>query len=1237
MNRLVNVMICGLIGMGIFLFSGCATGPGGVAASRPFLHPLFTDHAVLQRDVRVPVWGWTRPGEQVTISFAGQEKIATATPDGNWMAYLDAMPASTEPRQLRVCSSKSKSSIIRNDILVGDVWICSGQSNMEMGMGMCKVSNEISRAEFPLIRLLMVPHKIAFKPESTLDSAWQPCTPTTLLQGGWGGFSAAGFFFGRELHRELNVPIGLIQSAWGGTVCEAWTSQEALKPLPDFKAALAPVDQVLASPGPDQLRSAMERWYQEKDPGTAKAWFKPETDVSSWREVKLPASWSQCGLSKFEGIVWAQYRFEIPDTWIGKELVLNLGMIADVDTAWINGVKVGNTDYFDQTRSYRVPAHVMKTGTKLLTLRIVNTGGGGMLGKPEELEMHPVGDESERLSLAGHWHIQETAPRASTGPALAGNPNLCTVLYNGMIAPLLPFAIKGAIWYQGEANTERAYQYRTLLPTLIKDWRSRFGGGEFGFHIVSLANHRPVCDVPRDDDWAELREAQAMTAKALPNCGIAMAIDIGEANDIHPKNKLEVGRRLALSALAITYGKKVEWSGPWYKSMEICEKGIRLTFDHAKSGLVAKGGKLTGFAVAGPDKKFVWADAVIEGNTVLVSSPEVPKPIAVRYGWDSNPTCNLYNTEGLPAVPFRTDIPDLLAPLSRAGVRMEGELGKSLRLSIQNRLNKVDYPHLVEPFKLRNETDGKWRCEFWGKIVRSAIQSWRGESDNDLLTHINKTVTDLIATQTPDGCISSYPQKLQTKDWDIWGRKYVLIGLAQYYLEVEQREDVKKAMIRQLDYFLSQVGPKILDIRECGKHEGMAASSILEAVMLTYNITGEKRFLDYAKWIVAQGGSKSNNIFTSILKGVPPSKLGNGKAYEMMSCFEGLAELYRKTGDESQRESVLAFYRAVRDQEIFITGVGGLKDNWGEYWYDGKTKQTQFKVGALGETCVTTTWIKFCGHVLRLTGDSTVVDEMERTLYNGVLGAMVPDGSWWMHRNPTPLAGPSWKMRAGDQIKGYGEDCCLAQGPMALAMAPWMAVMQDSRGPVVNLYEAAEATATLADGTQVGLSIKGDYPVSGNVSVTINAPKKAKFPIKFRIPAWSRTSTASVGGQVYDGVAGSYLEIEREWSSGDNVQLKLDLRVKAHEALDGCGRVALTYGPLVLAQDSRLGKVDRPISTEKLAACTIEKNPQKNIFMRFRLADGMELCDYASAGNEFTNTNQLCVWMIREKAGTRMP
>jgi len=625
------------------------------ADAKPLLHPLFADHAVLQRDSRVPVWGWAQPGESITVSFAGQKKNATAGPDGKWMVYLDPMEACAKGRILSVRSINGNLKSEISDILVGDVWICSGQSNMEMGIGACNVPDEIAAANFPRIRLLNVPKKIAYTPESTIQCAWLLCSPATLIQGPWGGFSAAAYFFGRELHHDLDIPIGLIETCWGGTVCEAWTSVEALAPLGDFASVIAQVQEVAAVPGTDKIGAVMDKWYEAKDPGSSKAWFKPETDVSTWKVANMPANWQSSGLPGYEGIVWVHRTFEVPAEWTGKDIVISLGAIGDCDVTWVNGIAVGRTDYFDQPRIYRVPAAVVRKGGNIIAMRVVNSGGGGFFGKAEEMKVYPFGDESSAISLAGPWRLQETASRASTGAPLIGNPNICSVLYNGMIAPLIPFAIKGAIWYQGEANASRAYQYNALLQTMIRDWRSRFGVGDFGFHIVSLANFKQVSDTPQSSDWAELREAQAMAAKALPNCGIAMAIDIGNADDIHPRNKKEVGHRLALSALAITYGKNIEWSGPWYKSMEIEGNGIRLTFDHAQSGLVSKGDKLTGFAIAGEERKFVRADAVTDGVTVLVSSPEVSYPVAVRYGWNSNPFCNLYNKENLPAVPFRTD------------------------------------------------------------------------------------------------------------------------------------------------------------------------------------------------------------------------------------------------------------------------------------------------------------------------------------------------------------------------------------------------------------------------------------------------------------------------------------------------------------------------------------------------------------------------------------------------------
>lgn len=570
---------------------------------------------------------------------------------------------------------------------------------------------------------------------------------------------------------------------------------------------------------------------------------------------------------------------------------------------------------------------------------------------------------------------------------------------------------------------------------------------------------------------------------------------------------------------------------------------------------------------------------------------------------------------------------DTLKPLPIGKVILRGRLGNSLRLSIANRLKKVDYVHLVEPFRQRNERDGRWRCEFWGKIVRSSILSYRGQPDPELRNIITCTVNDLISTQNHEGCICSYPRELETKDWDIWGRKYVLIGLIRYYQEIAPSNAIKEAIIRELDYLMTQVGPEGKNIVDCGHHAGLAASSILEPVVLAYRITGEERYLSYALWIVDQGGSNINNVFLGILQGIPPRELGNGKAYEMMSCFEGLAELYRETGNPDYLNAVLKFYRAVRDQEIFITGVGGLKDKCGEFWDNGKIKQTQQNVGALGETCVTTTWIKFCGQVLRLTGDSTVVDEMERTLYNGVLGAMVPDGSWWMHRNPTPLAGASSKMRADDQIPGYGEDCCVAQGPKALAMAPWLAVMQDGDGLVVNLYESTEALVKLEDGLTVKLTIDGDFPRCHKVSITVKPSRPGMFPIRLRIPVWSGRTSISILGVHYECVPGSYLTIDRFWGQADHIEMEFDLTVRILAAPDGGDRVALMRGPIVLAQDSRLGIVDSPVflkaGDDVVITATV---PAPAFFETYQLPDGRQLCDYSSAGNEFREENRLCVW-----------
>jgi len=628
-------------------------------ANQPFLHPLFCDHAVLQRGGDVPVWGWTAPGSEVIVKFAGQSRSAVAGPDGRWLVKLKSMPASAESRSLMVTNLTTHESAIANDVLVGDVWLCSGQSNLEMGVLVCNATNDVATANYPQIRLLTVPRLIAAKPVQTLSCQWLPCSPETIRQGVWGGFSASGFFFGRELYRELKIPIGLMHSSWGGTVAEAWTSAEGLTPLGDFKDTLAQLQAPANEKNPPDYSELYEQWCRKKDAGTQRGWATAET--VDWKFVQMPQPFEQAGLPGFDGIVWFHHEFDLPADWSGKDLKLEFGWVDDIDTTWVNGVKVGQMNRVDRARIYTVPASALKAGKNVVTVRVLDTGGtGGFVGHPEEFRITQLGDQkAPALSLVGRWQMRDSTPLAQLGPPPLppdpNNPNVATVLYNGMITPLLPFAIKGAIWYQGESNADRAWQYRRLLPAMIQDWRNHFGVGNFPFYIVQLAAFEATNSEPRQNAWAELRESQAMTAKNFPNCGLALAIDIGNAKDIHPKNKQEVGRRLALAALAKTYGKKIEYSGPWYRSMQVRRATIRLKFDHVDGGLVAKGGKLTGFAIAGADRKFVWAEAVIDGQSVIVSSPTVAKPTAVRYAWDIDPVCNLYNQAGLPAVPFRTD------------------------------------------------------------------------------------------------------------------------------------------------------------------------------------------------------------------------------------------------------------------------------------------------------------------------------------------------------------------------------------------------------------------------------------------------------------------------------------------------------------------------------------------------------------------------------------------------------
>ncbi|MBI1930030.1 sialate O-acetylesterase [Candidatus Poribacteria bacterium] len=472
---------------------------------------IFTDNLVLQQGIEVPIWGTGEPGEKVTVALNAQTKVCTTQNDGRWMVKLDPLKAGG-PFELMITGENT---ITLKNVLVGEVWVCAGQSNMEWPVNdSANSTEEIANANYPQIRLFTVPRRAANTPQNDVNGEWQQCSPATI-----GNFSAVAYFFGRELQKSINVPIGLIHTSWGGTRAELWTSRRALESEPELK-----------------------------------------------------------------GI--------------------------------IDGYKQKLTAY----------AKAMVTYQKVL--------------------------EKHNRAVAKAKEKGKKPPPDPTPPKAPGKEP--STLYNGMIAPLLPYAIRGVIWYQGESNAGGASRYRSLFPAMIKNWREDWGQGAFPFLFVQLANFIDRKPEPSESLWAELREAQLM-ARSVPKTAMVVTIDIGDAKDIHPKNKQEVGRRLSLTAQAIAYDKKIVYSGPIYKSMQLEGSKVRLSFDHIGSGLEAKGEKLTGFAIAGKNRKFVWADARIEGNTVVVWSDQVSKPVAVRYAWADNPECNLYNKEGLPASPFRTD------------------------------------------------------------------------------------------------------------------------------------------------------------------------------------------------------------------------------------------------------------------------------------------------------------------------------------------------------------------------------------------------------------------------------------------------------------------------------------------------------------------------------------------------------------------------------------------------------
>ena len=573
-----------------------------------------------------------------------------------------------------------------------------------------------------------------------------------------------------------------------------------------------------------------------------------------------------------------------------------------------------------------------------------------------------------------------------------------------------------------------------------------------------------------------------------------------------------------------------------------------------------------------------------------------------------------------------------MSPVSVDSIQFNGLLGEGLRKTVATRLNAANYTMLVDPFRFRNEADNGWRCEFWGKVVRSAILAWKATGDEALLAKIRATVKDMISTQTDDGCISSYPAERQLGGWDVWGRKYVLAGLIRSYELVEQDPAILEACKKLVDHLMTQVGPDANSILKSGQHGGLAPASILFAIVKLYRYTRDEKYLNYAKWIADTGCSEVHKIYDAAIAGTFPKDIGNGKAYEMMSCFLGLAELYREVGDERYFKAAVKFYEMVRDREIYINGIGGLRDVVGEFWYDGKFNQCTDEFGAHGETCVTTTWIQYCFTILRLTEDPTIADEIECSLYNGLLGAMMPDGSNFTHRNPD-FTGGEWacKIPAPDQIglifkTPYdGNDCCKAQGPEGLAMALPCAAIRTDKGLNVNLFEDMEITFRTPSEQAAELVITGGYPLNGNVKLSLALSAPETFTLNVRIPAWQKSDIAAkVNGAPCPATPGTYLTLEREWKDGDTIELSFDLTPQLQKDPGGSGRIAFKTGPVLLAQDSRLnnGESDLPVSAD----LPVRQETKEGFSQIWKTANGVLLCDYMSAGNSFRQEDRLTVW-----------
>ena len=606
---------------------------------------------ILQRDAKINIWGWASRGEKISIQFNNKSYKTVTGNDGKWLLQLPSVKAGG-PYTMEI-SGRNK--IVLHDILIGDVWLCAGQSNMEhqMKLHAIKYSDEIANANYAAIRQFKVPDVINLvsRQDDVKGGSWKRADSTNVRD-----FSAVAYFFAKALYEKYHVPIGIINASWGGIPIEAMMSEESLQSFPNIlKTIEKNKDTAYVNEINRKALIVSQSIPNPADKGITEKWYDTSYVPKEWRRIAIPGYWEDQGVKDLNGIVWYRKEINVPASMANTSVKVFLGRIVDADELFINGTKVGSTSYLYPQRRYSIPGRILKPGKNVFVVRVTNNSGkGGFVpDKPYEL----IADNST-IDLTGYWQYKVGAVFTSHNfPNTIALQNQPTALYNSMIAPLINYNVKGFVWYQGESNTGKPDEYAKLQAAMINDWRSKWKEGDIPFLFVQLPGFMDYNYLPSESQWAEFREAQAKSL-SLPNTAMTVAIDVGEWNDIHPGRKKPVGDRLALAAEKIAYNENIVYSGPTFQSQKIEGNKIIISFTNVESGLTTKDGEAPAeFAIAGDDKKFVWANAKIEGDKIIVWSDDVSLPKYVRYAWADDPVNpNLINKEGLPAAPFRTDI-----------------------------------------------------------------------------------------------------------------------------------------------------------------------------------------------------------------------------------------------------------------------------------------------------------------------------------------------------------------------------------------------------------------------------------------------------------------------------------------------------------------------------------------------------------------------------------------------------